>query len=452
MIGDSDGHIEAPTSLDGQQKPRTRNGSLIPLRTKAEVEAKCEVAEAFVVEVSAKDTALVLRSVFYQSRSVMADMRSKRAIETAVEDPNRIAFSHLRRVVKPEHLPLKLQCGAVRATDLRESLGDPHGRLFRSNEEDMDSSSATQTSTSQLHLRLFILLCSTSGCPVDKISALLNATSAFARVDLNSRLFTVVIPLSPPASEEQAQHWSQEYWPTVYKKHNAFGPQPKSIDDAAGEIRRGIEENMSVAALAGQATLAAGLGENIGAVIIDRSRSDRPLTIVVAGDARWEAQPSKERNGGGNVMAHAIMRAIAMVARKRREMLGDYSEVSRTDLATANDFVEGPLTPIEVESYSRTRIVPGGYLCLDLELYVTHEPCVMCCMAMLHSRFGRVVFGTRMIRTGGLVAEQGHVGESARGLGYGLFWRPALNWKFLAWQWTGEDSAGNLTIAEEVHA
>jgi tRNA-specific adenosine deaminase 3 len=75
-----------------------------------------------------------------------------------------------------------------------------------------------------------------------------------------------------------------------------------------------------------------------------------------------------------------------------------------------------------------------GYLCHDLEFYCTHEPCVMCSMAIVHSRFGRVIFKHRMPDTGGLCAD----GK----LGHGLFWRKELNWTLLAWQWAHSSGIG----------
>lgn len=42
------------------------------------------------------------------------------------------------------------------------------------------------------------------------------------------------------------------------------------------------------------------------------------------------------------------------------------------------------------------------YLCRGFDLYVTLEPCVMCAMALLHSRVRRVVFGARNAQYGGL--------------------------------------------------
>lgn len=110
----------------------------------------------------------------------------------------------------------------------------------------------------------------------------------------------------------------------------------------------------------------------------------------------------------------------------------------------------------------------GEYLCHNHIMYLTHEPCVMCSMALIHSRIGIVVInGTKKAAYpgwGGLYVggsrycrpvgesiqyqrrkqhkESGIVGSEAEqsggnsvGSGYGLFWRKELNWKFLAFEW-----------------
>jgi tRNA(Arg) A34 adenosine deaminase TadA len=60
------------------------------------------------------------------------------------------------------------------------------------------------------------------------------------------------------------------------------------------------------------------------------------------------------------------------------------------------------------------------------DVYTTHEPCTMCCMAMTHSRVRRCIFWRDMKYTGGK-----HLG-----------W--LLKQKYMCFQWIGEDDLGHL--------
>lgn len=262
------------------------------------------------------------------------------------------------------------------------------------------------------------------------------------------RVRTLTIPLFPPTSEEQAQEWSHQYWPTVYRRNNPFGPHLNIISHAENEIYHRAGDWMDLARKAGDAVSKSFLGEPIGAVVVDRSCDRTPLLIAAAGDARWVEVNEGVQSGSGNVMAHAVMRAIGLVARKRRNLIEEEApEDHGLDLSDA--FVDKPLNSIEFDAYSTETLAPGGYLCLGLEIYVTHEPCVMCSMAILHSRFGRVIFGERLPRTGGISAEVAP--EKPDGTqdkqsipAYGLFWRPELNWKLPAWQWVGGEECSPM--------
>ena len=279
---------------------------------------------------------------------------------------------------------------------------------------------------------LHFLICATSHLSVEGVTAVLESCQPHYGCNLLRRLRTLTVPSFPPTSTEQAKQWSQSHWPTIYKRNNPFGPHWKIISQAEGEIFGQAAHWMNLAKRAGNASLQSLLGEPIGAVILDRKSDKTPDLIAAAGDARWSEITEDARSGCGNVMAHAVMRAIGMVARKRTELAEE--EASREDSILADK----PLTSIESDAYSVNKMAPRGYLCLGLEIYVTHEPCVMCSMAILHSRFARVVFGKRLPRTGGIAAgvasEEPPTGLQPR-LGYGLFWRPDLNWKMLAWQW-----------------
>ena len=291
---------------------------------------------------------------------------------------------------------------------------------------------------------LEFLACTTRSISFDRLHQLLLSTNCFAISQVEPHIRTIKVPVTPPLSHEQAKQLSQQYWPTVYKGGNPFGPHPAMITRAVDEIQSQAGHYMGLATRAGKATSAEGKGELFGAVVVERSKSAGPSVVAVAGDARWENITEARSQGKGNVMAHAVMRVIGMIARQR-VTASDTHQTHETRGNQSSYFADKPLTTFENHIYSQSRLAPGGYLCLDLELYLTHEPCVMCSMAINHSRFGRVVFGQRMPRTGGLAADM--VGDNASSTAeavsrpcYGLWWCSQLNWKFLTWQWVDEEA------------
>jgi len=46
----------------------------------------------------------------------------------------------------------------------------------------------------------------------------------------------------------------------------------------------------------------------------------------------------------------------------------------------------------------------GNYRLQDASLYVTIEPCIMCCGALVHARISRLVFAAREMRAGAVVS------------------------------------------------
>jgi tRNA(adenine34) deaminase len=59
-----------------------------------------------------------------------------------------------------------------------------------------------------------------------------------------------------------------------------------------------------------------------------------------------------------------------------------------------------PTAHAEIVALRAAAQVLGNYRLPGCELYVTLEPCVMCCGAMLHARLARVVFGASDPKTG----------------------------------------------------
>ena len=60
-------------------------------------------------------------------------------------------------------------------------------------------------------------------------------------------------------------------------------------------------------------------------------------------------------------------------------------------------------TPPSVDSQTGPRETRNGsnYLLTDQTFFITHEPCIMCSMALLHSRVKEVIYLFPMSKTGG---------------------------------------------------
>lgn len=318
-------------------------------------------------------------------------------------------------------------------------------------------------------------------CPTTDVAASALETSLSSRPPYAGNAFPLVlntlpVPAFAPTSKEQADEWSAKYWPISYKNTNPYGPHPALVARATADVQPDAGLYLALADKVAKEAREVGHGEGVGCVIIERKegRKGRGLedVIVVAGDARWAPLPcdnDTSKEGCGNIMAHAIMRAIGMIAQmrlqqgevakaatdaadrvdeapssppaKRKQALTSDEQASKPAKQpdeTGRIFVDRPLTSLETEFFERDKLAPNGYLCTDLDIYITHEPCVMCSMAMLHSRFRYAVFERRMAKTGAMTADGGE--GLAEGLGYGLFWRPSeLNWKFLAWEYKADD-------------
>lgn len=346
-----------------------------------------------------------------------------------------LTLQHLRRFAKAEYLPAHL----VSKSGSREGN---------------NGTVEVPTKVTSSHLLV---------CPVSTISFSDLKTLFLEHKDLFSPLEPLIqeipAPVFAPTSAVQAAQWSSNYWPTIYKNTNPYGPHPSMVRRAELELMvdNRADEYMDLARKVAGECEKGKHGIGIGAVIVERSKEAGhiPRVVAVAGDARFRGlvAGTHDENGGmsdsqGNVMGHAVLRAIAMVADKRLALeeseRGKILSPKRQDPAV---FTSYPLTLSEMHYASiPDNLTTGGYLCVDLELYLTHEPCIMCAMAILHSRFGRVAFGQAMPTTGALSAEFGS-------LEYGLFWREQLNWKYLCWQWDRKEheSIVEAKVAHDIH-
>ncbi|THW18797.1 cytidine deaminase-like protein [Aureobasidium pullulans] len=424
---DLDGRNSPSSFIDDNDMPPTKPGLWL-LKTKAEARASTATVQAWTIELPSRAANTVLG-----------------LIKDNVPELDAIDLQHIRRFAKARFLPTHLIPETV-AVSRSRSASERDGSSRGSSRSRSSRNKRRGSIPATLHLIVSPVHC----IGEDALTELLLANPPFAEDGFPLILREVTLPLLPPTSAEQAELWSQQYWPTIYRKTNPFGPHPSIIGRAEEEVtaNNNVPRLMEMAKKVAGETKAKCCGAGVGCVIIERPTGKPIEVIAVAGDGRH--QGFDEVAGQQNPMAHAVMRAIGMVARKRvrsatrdptklnQDMAAlDINRPSHTPAVGAPKFVDKtlldyPLTPMERKAFNKDNLIPDGYLCVDLEIYLTHEPCVMCTMAILHSRFARCVFGIRMPKTGALTADGG-------GLGYGLFWRPELNWKFLCWEWKEKD-------------
>lgn len=173
--------------------------------------------------------------------------------------------------------------------------------------------------------------------------------------------FVVRVPARPPLTRPQfelvSKHWPTSFHEdkqvTVALRGELFSPPQKArmhtyMTSALTAARTGSELGM----------------EAVGAVMVDPVME---RIIAVGHDCR-----------GDHPLHHAVNVCIDLVARSQGG--GCYS----FDRYPGCSFQKLP----DAEAS------PQPYICTGYDLYVTREPCVMCAMALVHSRIGRVFYGT----------------------------------------------------------
>lgn len=458
-------HGDARQVLDAQEevvqdliRGEVNHGVLIPLKTTLEVGDGYECGRILITRTPVKSASEVIRYIYISL--LLIDFVPQRLFWLApsspfpltilscqVRGPNSRAsllrsllpeeivkgFPHLRRCSKPGDLPAHL-----RSLFMNEST---QGRQIHSGK-------ATW---------IYIIVGSEHHLSRDHIVA------SLARVEgLGAGVFlrSIPVPLVAPTSQFQAALWSQQFWPTLYRKNNPVGPHPSMITRTTDDISDDAAIWMKLAHQVAEQGRDAGCGEPIGACVVHRA-GGKAKVVALAADTRWYQRQELGGSDKGNPAGHAVLRAISMVAQKLVR-----AEQREPDSTTSQDshfsiFQDEPVLPDELAVFDVEHPSPNGYLCHDLELYVTHEPCVMCSMAILHSRMGKVVFRHRMPPTGGFCAGDHANGEGGndkawgsrpkRGLGLGLFWRRELNWSLLAWEWESGGFLRPLPVDYEVH-
>lgn len=194
------------------------------------------------------------------------------------------------------------------------------------------------------------------------------------------------IPDEKPMTKDQALSWSSMYWPLSWKGN------PNHQDLITANIDLDDEQKV-IAELLSDARKAPQLP--IVTYIMEKLDSGK-LRLLYHGQDIRHTYPLK----------HSIMNAIEHCAEREREKRKE--GVSLENL---------------------------GYLCHNLLVYTTHEPCTMCAMALVHSRIGKLTY--IWPNTNGAIELSHFIGD-----------RRDLNWTFDIWRWVGPEANVEILIPE----
>lgn len=173
------------------------------------------------------------------------------------------------------------------------------------------------------------------------------------------------VPRDPPLTRQQFEY-SQHFWPAQFH-------EDRRISSALSGSLFDNDEKKNHERFMKMAVHVAKMGaifenELVGAVIVDASGN-----VIATSHDRRKSHPLK----------HAVMLAVDMVAHAQGG--GSWEINDTSDLSISKD----SLVPTEASTTSIR------YLCTGFTAYLTREPCVMCAMALLHSRISFVFYGTQ---------------------------------------------------------
>ena len=290
----------------------------------------------------------------------------------------------LRRFICATPARIQDTAGAFRLVSKHLALAPEFKHLKRVQKEKLSSTALQNCSPCAR-----ILLCPTEAGADSDEAALWSALPELLRVGLRQfevKLSIVDVPAIKPLTSAQRARWLSVAWPT---QPGLTSDTPKYMlyDSAARfdmhETRR-ILYWLKQAEAQGRTAKDRG-DEGVGVVIVDM---EKDVLVAEAGDSIIRSP-----------LEHAVMNAVENVGRliglARRTGRGSGKGESKIKRRKVEG--DGKVEMLEgLEDVADERFaffdLEKTYLCTGLTVFVTKEPCVMCTMALVHSRVKAVFF------------------------------------------------------------
>lgn len=218
---------------------------------------------------------------------------------------------------------------------------------------------------------LEVLLCLVSEAPhVAEISVESLLPSGEVKHDGLGEPFVVKVPARPPLTRPQFE-LASKHWPTSFHEDKQVTVALRG-DLFSSSQKEKMQMYMTSALNAAKQSKELGM-EAVGAAVVDPVMEK---IVAVGHDCR-----------GDHPLHHAVMVCIDLVARSQGGGCYKFDKHPACQYTPTSSSCTSQKTPNVDQSAQ-------PYICTGYDLYVTREPCVMCAMALVHSRIGRVFYGS----------------------------------------------------------
>lgn len=219
---------------------------------------------------------------------------------------------------------------------------------------------------------LEVLLCLVSDAPhVKAVSMESLLPSREVRHDGLGEPFVVKVPARQPLTRPQFE-LASKHWPTSFHEDKQVTVALRGELFSSPQKAR-MHTYMTSALTAAKQAKELGM-EAVGAVVVD---SAMERIVAVGHDCR-----------GDRPLHHAVMVCIDLVARSQGGGCYSFDRYPACQYTSPSPASDTSQNAPDAEAGAQP------YICTGYDLYVTREPCVMCAMALVHSRIGRVFYGS----------------------------------------------------------
>ncbi|KAI8140794.1 cytidine deaminase-like protein [Fennellomyces sp. T-0311] len=203
------------------------------------------------------------------------------------------------------------------------------------------------------NIELTLLLCQESAIAADEIIKRASEQGLGELIQVK----IAAVPRYAPLNRKQFEAW-KHLWPIVFREDTRLDPKFTKSDISV------IETHLQQIASLGSGS--------VYARIVDPTSNQ---VIAEGADTRQVSH---------HPLHHAVMNCVDAVAIAEKQQRGGAGRPKRK----AAEMTEGPVDAKgEDEMVTKT-----AYLCTGYDMFITHEPCAMCAMALVHSRIGRVFY------------------------------------------------------------